>query len=186
MITNLEDIKKIRKKLSLTQLELAKLSGVSQSLIAKLESKRIDPSFTKVKKIFDVLEGINKKGELKVADIMARDIIYCKSEELVSDVVKKMRKHNISQLPVFEKNQIIGMISESVILESVSKRKEDVGKLKVKEIMDEPPPIVSSSTSSRVVSHLLKHFPIVMVTSKGKFVGVVTKLDVLRVVSEVD
>lgn len=186
MITNLEDIKKIRKRLGLTQSELAKLAGVSQSLIAKLESGRIDPSFTKVRKILDVLESINKKSEQKIADIMSKRIISCKSEDRVSAVVEKMRKDNISQLPVFDKNQAVGMVSERVILEAVSENKGDVGKLKVRDIMDEPPPIVSKQTSSKVVSHLLKHFPIVMVTSKGKFVGVVTKTDVLRIVSKVE
>ena len=186
MITNLDDIKKIRKRLGLTQSELAKLAGVSQSLIAKLESGRIDPSFTKVKSILDVLEGINKKSEPKIEDIMVKKIIYCKSDDIVKAVVDKMRKHNISQLPVFDKNQAVGLISERIILEAASDNKRDVGKLRVREIMDEPPPIVSRNTSSKVVSHLLKHFPLVMVTSKGKFVGVVTKSDVLRIVSRVD
>ncbi len=186
MITNLEEIKKIRKKLGLTQSELAKLSGVSQSLIAKLESGRIDPSFTKVSKILEALESIDKKSEQKTAEIMTKKIIYCDSTDIVSDVVKKMRKHNISQLPVFEKNQAIGMVSERIILEAASEGKKDVSKLKIKDIMDEPSPIVSKNTSSKIVSHLLKHFPLVMVTEKGKFVGVVTKTDILKTVSKVD
>ena len=52
MFPKLNEISKKRKILGLTQSELAKLAGVSQSLIAKLESGKIEPSYTKVKTIF--------------------------------------------------------------------------------------------------------------------------------------
>jgi predicted transcriptional regulator len=42
--------------LGLTQGQLAKIAGVSQSFIAKIESGKIDPSYSKVKTIFDVLD----------------------------------------------------------------------------------------------------------------------------------
>ena len=46
-----EDIGKKRRQLGLKQAELAKMAGVSQSLIAKLEAGTIDSSYTKVKTI---------------------------------------------------------------------------------------------------------------------------------------
>ncbi|MBU4502216.1 MAG: helix-turn-helix domain-containing protein, partial [Nanoarchaeota archaeon] len=48
----LEEIKIRRNKIGLTQTQLARLAGVSQSLIAKIESKKIDPTFSKTKSIF--------------------------------------------------------------------------------------------------------------------------------------
>ena len=60
-IQDIEKIQEIRKKLNLTQTELSKLAGVSQSLIAKLESGHIDPAYSKVKAIFEALDNqINK------------------------------------------------------------------------------------------------------------------------------
>ncbi|MBI2079314.1 helix-turn-helix domain-containing protein, partial [Candidatus Micrarchaeota archaeon] len=38
----------LRRKLGITQKELAKLAGVSQSLIAKIEMGKIDPAYSKV------------------------------------------------------------------------------------------------------------------------------------------
>ena len=56
---DLSELRILRKKIGLTQSELAKQASVSQSLIAKIESKKIDPSYTNAKKIFETLQ---KKG----------------------------------------------------------------------------------------------------------------------------
>ena len=75
MTYELEEIKKIRKKLGMTQTELANRAGVSQSLIAKIESGRIDPTYTKTKKIFAALSELEKKEEIKAEQLMTAKII---------------------------------------------------------------------------------------------------------------
>ena len=50
---------------------------------------------------------------------------------------------------------------------------------KVSEIMQEAPPIVSKTTSIQVVSSLLKHYPVVVVSEGGRLVGLITKSDLL-------
>ena len=50
--------------------------------------------------------------------------------------------------------------------------------------MQDIPPVVSENTQVGVITSLLRHFPIVVVTRKGGLVGVVTKADVLKVFSE--
>ncbi|MBS3101752.1 helix-turn-helix domain-containing protein [Candidatus Woesearchaeota archaeon] len=75
MTYELEEIRKIRKKLGMTQTELANRAGVSQSLIAKIESGRIDPTYTKTKKIFAALSELEKKEEVKAEQLMASRII---------------------------------------------------------------------------------------------------------------
>lgn len=181
MVYELDEIKKIRKRFCLTQTELAKKADVSQSLIAKIESNRIDPTFTKVKKIFDVLDELKNRDELKAEDIMTKGIIYVSIDDNISTAINKMRKHEISQLPVFNKNNVVGLVSESSILDSISNNKQEKT-LIIKDIMQDCPPIVSKKTSTGIVSGLLKYYPIVLVAEGGKPTGVITKSDMLRTI----
>ncbi|MCP3681426.1 MAG: CBS domain-containing protein [bacterium] len=175
----LDEIKKLRKKHGLTQSELAGLSGVSQSLIAKIEAGMIDPTFTKTKKIFDVLNGLTEKNEPKAEDIMLKKIIFAEKKDTVNVVIKKIRRHEISQLPVYDHNCVTGLVSEASILDMASEGR-DLSKLKVEDVMTDAPPVVTRKTPVRIIMDLLKISPLVMITDKGRFVGVVTKADVLK------
>lgn len=69
MLPNLDEIGRRRRLLVLSQKELAKISGVSQSMIAKIESGRISPSYQKTKAIFDTLEGLERRNQLKAKEV---------------------------------------------------------------------------------------------------------------------
>ncbi len=171
----LEEIKHIRKKLGLTQFELAQRAGVSQSLIAKTESGRLDPTYTNARKIFTALDDLEKKKELKAESIMNKKVISVDPSDDVKDAIQKMKKHQISQMPVITNHKSIGIISESIILEHLTEKKVKF----VKDIMGESPPIIPKETSSKVVSNLLRHYPMVLVSSEGELIGLITKADLL-------
>lgn len=175
MTYELEEVKKIRKKLGMTQTELADRAGVSQSLIAKIEAGRIDPTYTKTKKIFAALSDLEKKEEVKAEQLMTSRIIGVGPGDSMKDAIAKMKKFQISQLPVMDNHKLIGLVSESTILDAMLNSKGN----SVKEIMQESPPIVSKTTSIQVVSSLLKHFPMVVVSEEGKLAGIITKSDLL-------
>lgn len=175
MTYELEEVKKIRKKLGMTQVELATRAGVSQSLIAKIESGRIDPTYTKAKKIFQSLAELEQKEEIKAWQLMTSRTISIGSTASVKEAIGKMKKHEISQLPVIDNNKLIGLVSESTILDALLNSKGKV----VRDVMQEAPPIVSKTTSIQVVSNLLKHYPIVAVSEEGKLAGLITKSDLL-------
>src|SRR5665647_2995324 len=75
MFPTLEDIAKRRRQLGLKQSELAKMAGVSQSLIAKLEAGTIDSSYTKVKTIFDVLERLEFKTKVQATKVLHNEVV---------------------------------------------------------------------------------------------------------------
>ncbi len=176
MFRELTDIKIIRKRLNMTQTDLAKRAGVSQSLIAKIESGKIDPTFTNAKKIFETLENLSHESRLKAYEVMNKKLIYATQKEKITKIIAVMKKHGISQLPVIEGNDLIGTISESNILDSLMEGKKEY----VEEVMGDRPPSVSKETSIDVISSLLKHFSMVCVFDKHKLIGVITKSDVLE------
>ena len=85
-------IRSRRKKADLTQKQLAREAGVSQSLIAKLESGKAEASYKKVKRIFEALDKAGKKEEKRCEDVMTRHIICAKPNDKIGDAVAKMKK----------------------------------------------------------------------------------------------
>jgi len=66
---NLTEIKQLRRKYHLNQKELAQRAEVSQSLIAKIEAGKVEPSYSKAKLIFEALDQLREKEEVKAKDI---------------------------------------------------------------------------------------------------------------------
>lgn len=175
MVYELQEIKKIRKKLGMTQTDLANRAGISQSLIAKIESGRIDPTYTKTKKIFNALSELERKEEVKAEQIMNEKIISVPPDTSIKEAISKMKKFQISQMPVIDDKKLLGVVSESTILDALLNSK---GKM-IGDVMKDQPPIISRSTSIQVISSLLKHYPMIMVSEDGKLVGLITKSDLL-------
>ncbi len=177
MVFDISQLKKIRKYLSLTQHQFAKQSGVSQSMIAKIESGKLDPAYSKVKKIESALAALSHKEEKKARDIMTLKIISTKLDEKVLSVISLMKKHNISQIPVIDKNKVIGLITESSIL---SKPPEELKNAKARDVIIDSPPIISKETGLEVIKQLLNYYSCVLVKEKGELIGIITKVDLIR------
>lgn len=176
MVIDLQDIKKIRRKLNITQKQLAKISGVSQSLIAKIESGKMDPSYSNALKIFAAIDNTSKNSQKCAADVMESRIIYVTENDSLHKAVKLMKEYEISQIPVLIDHKPVGYISESIILQALMEKQSE----KVKDIMEEAPPTIASTTRITIVSELLKYYQMVLVSSKGKIIGIITRADVIR------
>jgi len=170
---DLSNIKKIRTKLRLSQSELAHRAGVTQAHIAKIETGKVDPRFSTVKKIFDCLE---KEEKVSCEQYMTPAIVSAKADQKIPEIIKMMRQKGISQVPVFKGSRVVGIITEEDILKS----SHDLRNTKVKEIMEESPPSVSKYTSIDTVKSLLLEFPAVIVMDAGKTIGIITKSNMLK------
>ncbi|MFQ5836808.1 MAG: XRE family transcriptional regulator, partial [Candidatus Bathyarchaeia archaeon] len=174
MLPSLEKIARKRKMLGLTQKKLANLSGVSQSLIAKLESGKTDPSYTKVKAIIDVLNQLEMKMEVHAREIVHSKVVSVQKSDKVSKAVRLMMEHGYSQLPVFDGEHAVGSISEKTILSQVSAGRDlsQISVLFVEEVMNEAFPQVGEDAPLSLISGLLQVYPAVLVSKKGKVTGI--------------
>ena len=182
MFPAIQDIGKKRRQLGLKQAELAKMAGVSQSLIAKLESGKIDSSYTKVKTIFDVLDRIEAKSKIQEGKVFNNEVVSIQKDEPLSKVVKLMKDYGYSQIPVFDGKQSVGSISEKTILRQILAGKDiaQISLLPTGEIMEEAFPQISEDAPTTSISSLLQTYSAVLTTRKGKVTGIITKADLLR------
>ena len=175
-LPDISDIKNIRKKMDLSQRKLAKETGLSVSWINQVEMNVIkDPSYLKIKKIFDLYE-FKKTGHEKTAgDICIKKIISFDLGSSIKDANKIMIDSGISQIPVFEKNLCVGMITDKIITSLVG---SDVSDVKiVKEMLDIAPPRVSADTPIRALRSILEYFEYVLVEKDGFIFGILVRQD---------
>jgi predicted transcriptional regulator len=90
-----------------------------------------------------------------------------------------MKMYAISQIPVMDGNEVVGIVTERGILEAFESRGYDISELRAGELMGPPPPIVRRDTHIRAIVELLKQYPAVLVQDEGKIVGIITKSDVV-------
>jgi len=184
MLPQLVEIGRRRKLLMLSQKQLASLSGVTQSMIAKIERGKINPSYLKTKAIFDTLESLERRNELKAKDLSHPKIVRIQARDTVAKGVRVMRETGFSQLPVFEGEKPVGSLTEKVILQKLvsAQNPDEISKQHVESIMDEVFPTVTEDTPLSMISTLLGYQSAVLLTKKGHIVGIITKADLLKVI----
>jgi len=171
-------LKRLRIEAGLTQRQLAELVGVSQAHIAKIEKENVDPRLSTVNRILKVLtQGEGKK----CSDVMTRRVIWARPSDTILKVSQIMMKNAISQLPVIEDGRVIGTVTEESIVRNLSSTIADD---KVEKIMQTPLPLVPEDTSISMIKPLLEDHYGVLVARKGDIVGIITRSDLLKVVSK--
>ena len=178
----LNEISRLRKQLGLTQAELAKLSGVSQSLIAKLEAGKIEPSYSKAKALFETLQKLQRRDSKRAKDILSKSVEGIQSDKTLQEVADLMHKKAISQVPVYENGKIVGSITEKTILKLLSESRSpaDAFRKRISQVMEEPFPTVHEDTPLELVYPLFDYFQAVIVTKRDKVQGIITKGDLLK------
>ena len=174
------ELKMLRKKANLTQKELAIRAGMSQALIARIESGNVDPRVSTLRKILQVLNE-SSANKISLRNVMHKPVIVIGVEETIGKAAEIMWKHGISQLPVMNQDKIIGSIKEESMLKKFKEEKsEDILNMPISGLLEESFPIVSIETNFDEVSRLLTSGnPAVLVSEHGRMVGIITKIDLI-------
>ena len=182
MLPRIESIKQIRQKMGITQKKLAGMTGVSTSMINQIESGRSQPSYETAKKIFNNLAKLEGESSSHTAgDFCSKDIVKLKPSNTLHDAIKKMHNLSISQIPIFDNSEVVGVVSENGIIKHLA----DVGeaglkKSKLEDTMDPIPPIVDVDTPANVLVPLISYSMCILVSKKSKIIGIITATDTLK------
>ncbi len=176
----------MRLKIGITQKKLAIMTGVSTSMINQVESGRSQPSYETAKKIFDSLASLEgKSSSHKAGDFCSKDVVKLKPSNTLHDAIKKMHESSISQIPIFDGQELVGVISEDGIIKHLA----DVGESELKnaklaDTMEPVPPIVDYDTPANVLVPLIRYSKCILVSKKSKIVGIITAADTLKMMEQ--
>jgi predicted transcriptional regulator len=183
MIPRLEYIKQVRVRLGITQRKLATLTGISTSMINQIESGRCKPSYETARKIFEVLSSLEGRSSMKAGDICSHSPISVQKDERLHKAIDVMRVNSISQIPVFDSSQVVGILTEDGLAKvMLEKNEKDLKNMHVSQVMEPPPPIVDISTPAKALVPLVRFAKCILVSEKGNVIGIVTTIDILKMV----
>ena len=124
---------------------------------------------------------------MKIKEIMTKEVIYVDKDVDLKYVLKLMKKHNITKIPVLEEKKLIGVITDNIIavkLGSIRSKGVHPSRFHASSVIDKNVIIVSPETN---INDILKTVgepgpTMLNVVDDGKLVGVITKADLLPLV----
>ena len=164
-----------REKNSIKAYELAKRSGISKSAMSKLENNNLEPSY---KLVYRVIKALNELAEFKgsrntVKEKMIKNPISVSPDESIANARKIMKKKDISQIPVIDKNgSILGIITEKSILDNQNG-------IKCSDSMEFNYTILEPDSDLERAREIIRNTQVILVVEDRKLVGLLTKADFL-------
>jgi cystathionine beta-synthase len=126
-------------------------------------------------------------AEGTIEDLMAqkptRELFTVQLGETVADVVSLMKDHGISQLPVLDGDEIVGLINETDVLEHLLEEgdRDDA----IDELVETQFAIVEPSDRVAMIGEFFNHNKVVIVVGEDdEPMGIVTKIDFIDYVSD--
>jgi len=176
MVVCVADIKQMRENANISQVELAKMVGVSQAYIARIEGGSLDPKLSIVQSIVRYLGGTR---DTICSDIMTTEVESIDARDLVILAARRMTTCNYSQLPVLRGTRLIGCITKSDIVANIHLNLEE---MTVEAIMSpDSIPIVNENTPVAKIIPLLQDYPAVIIQGKkGRMTGILSRTDLLK------
>jgi CBS domain-containing protein/ribosome-associated translation inhibitor RaiA len=114
---------------------------------------------------------------IKVKEIMTQKIVATAPEKQVSEVLGMMRKNDVHEIPVIERNKLVGLVTYNHLI----RRRKLALTSHVQSVMVSPPTISQNDSLITISDVLLTNgFRTVPVTEKKKIIGMVSRTDVIR------
>lgn len=127
-------------------------------------------------------------ANMKIKDVMTTEIISVDKDVNLKHVLKLMKKHDVTKIPVVEEKKLVGTISDNTIAMKLgSKRKAGVpaSRLHASSVTDKHVEVVTPNTSIKTILQKVgEPGPTMLaVVENDALLGVVTKADLLPLVT---
>lgn len=142
-----------------------------------------DPGYVKLKKLYEFFERERIKEGRTIEEICIEDIISAKLGDLLIDTNKKMRKNQITQIPVLDKNGCyIGWIDDKKMTTLLSLKDE---KIRISEKMLDPlPPKIQHDVYAIRLEDFFSYYDYALVEKNGKICGICAREDFNKFLEE--
>jgi cystathionine beta-synthase len=118
-------------------------------------------------------EILNKKTR-KLPELLSVEVT-----STVREAIETMNQSGVSQLPVFDKGNLVGSLTETALFHKTIET-PDVMDLTVGALLEPPFPAVGTDEEIGEVIKLLKTAPAVLVRDRANYEGIVTRFDVVE------
>ena len=123
--------------------------------------------------------------ELQVKDIITmksdKTFISVNKEHKVREVLNLMKANDISQLPVMQKNEIIGSVTESKLLEFILSNPLENSDKEVNHIMGDAFPTVALDIKAKDINkYITKNTPAVITKDQTGTMHIITQYDIIQ------
>lgn len=118
-------------------------------------------------------------GEILGQPRKVPELLSVEANSAVKDAIRTMNRFGVSQLPVFERGNLVGSVSETALFQKTMESPE-VMELSVGALLEPPFPTVGPDEDVYEVVKLLKSFPAVLVRDSAGYQGIVTRFDVVE------
>lgn len=166
-------------------LKYARKSGKKQNIVvllpdgaAKYLSKIFNDEWMREHGLLDSRSGLGTVSD--VLQLKTRGpVITCSADDLVRDVIAKLKDYGISQIPVVKRGKLVGLVTEVTLLRYLASGEHSLSS-PVEELAESDYATVSPNTGIESVQSLLGEARIAIVLDGDEIVGVVTKIDLIE------
>jgi cystathionine beta-synthase len=165
-------------------IKYAKSSGKKENIVVLLP----DSASKYLSKVFND-EWLRENGFLGdvhglgyVSDVLGqrtRSVITASATDRVRDVIAKMKDHGISQMPVLEGKELVGMVTEVALLRYLASGDHSLSST-IGALASGDYATVTPETRVEQLQSVLVDARMAMVLDKGELVGVITKIDLIE------
>lgn len=178
VIVTIDELRQQRIQAGFSQSELALEIGVSQSYIARMESGDLDPKYSIVCKIVEVVSGLSS---IVCSEIMNSAPQTIDGRQTVAIAKRAMDQSGKNVLIVLRGARVVGCLTYGDILRN---EHLDFEQISVEAILNPLGiPIVDENSPIIAIVPLLKTYRVIAVQKQGRFSGTIARDEIIKLKS---